>query len=186
MNSYVALLRSINVSGHNIIKMVDLKQLLSGDKLVDVQTYLQSGNIVFQSEIEKPAVIESLISGLIKDHYDYTIKVKVFTKSSFENSYNNNPFLKRTDLDLKMLYYIHLMSTPKLADFDNLKKDPRFIEEMHLVEGTIYVHYSNGYGRSKLTGTTIEKRLDVSVTARNNNTMKNLCSKLEELSTDSE
>ncbi|MGI9532560.1 DUF1697 domain-containing protein [Lutimonas sp.] len=185
MKAYVALLRSINVSGHNIIKMADLKQLLSGADLFDVHTYLQSGNVVFQSKIESTHELESLISLLIKERYDYDVRVKVFSKTAFENSYNSNPFLKRPDLDLKMLYYIHLMGYPKQQDFDRIKKDPRFVEEMHLIDDTIYVHYSNGFGRSKLTGAAFEKNLEVSVTARNNNTMKNLCIKLEGISTES-
>lgn len=185
MNAYVALLRSINVSGHNLIKMVDLKQLLSGDKLIDVQTYLQSGNIVFQSKLVEIPEIERLITGIIKNHYNYDIKVKVFSKSSFENSYRNNPFLKRSDLDLKMLYYIHLIGKPNQLDFDKIKMDPRFVEEMYLIEETVYVHYLNGYGRSKLSGATFEKKLNIPVTARNNNTMKNLCLKIEQLPSDS-
>lgn len=186
LKSYVALLRSINVSGHNIIKMADLKELLSGPELYQVQTYLQSGNIVFQSKSDNSQDLAAYISDSINNHYGYDIQVKVLDKTSFEASYNNNPFLTRNDLDLKALYYIHLLGTPRKEDFYAIKTDPRFSEEMHLNGDIIYVYYKNGFGRSKLSGAVFEKKLNLPITARNNNTMKNLCAKLAQVSNESE
>jgi len=178
---YVALLRSINVSGHHIIKMADLKMLLKRPEFVNITTYLQSGNLVFQSDIADHQQLEALITDLIKDQYAYDIKVKVIESTTFQKYFLNNPFLSSPDIDTKKLYYIHALEEADLSVFEEMKNKSKFPEEMFLVDNVIYVLYPNGFGRSKLTGALIEKNLKVSVTARNYNTMKNLCEKLEEL-----
>ena len=181
MKAYVALLRSINVSGHHIIKMADLKSLLERPEFLNLTTYLQSGNLVFQSDIADHQKLETLIADLIKDQYAYDIMVKVMESTTFQKYFLNNPFLSSPDIDTKKLYYIHVLGEAELPVFEAMKNKAKFPEEMFLVDNVIYVLYPNGFGRSKLTGTFIEKNLKLSVTARNYNTMKNLCEKLEEL-----
>ena len=181
MKAYVALLRSINVSGHHIIKMADLKNLLERPEFLNLTTYLQSGNLVFESEIENHHLLETLLADLIKDQYAYDIKVKVIESVRFQKYFLNNPFLNTPDIDTKKLYYIHVLGEAELSVFEEMKNKAKFPEEMFLVDNVIYVLYPNGFGRSKLTGTFIEKNLKLSVTARNYNTMKNLCQKLDEL-----
>ena len=181
MKAYVALLRSINVSGHHIIKMADLKNLLERPEFLNLTTYLQSGNLVFESEIENHHLLETLLADLIKDQYAYDIKVKVIESVRFQKYFLNNPFLNTPDIDTKKLYYIHVLGEAELSVFEEMKNKAKFPEEMFLVDNVIYVLYPNGFGRSKLTGTFIEKNLKLLVTARNYNTMKNLCEKLVEL-----
>jgi len=181
LKAYVALLRSINVSGHHIIKMADLKVLLARPDFLNLTTYLQSGNLVFESEIESPEMLENMLAELIKDHYGYDIKVKVYDASAFQDAYIKNPFLKVEEIDTKKLYYIHVLGQVDKATFEAIKSKVNFPEEMFLIDNTIYVYYSNGYGRSKVTGSFFEKNLKLFVTARNNNTMKNLLEKIENL-----
>ncbi len=169
------------MSGHHIIKMIDLKSLLARSEFINVSTYLQSGNLIFQSEVENHQKLEVLISDIIKEHYAYDIKVKVFDKEAFQTSYLNNPFLSNSETDLKKLYYLHVLGEPNRSDFDKIRLNDRFSEEMVLIKDTIYVYYSDGYGRSKLSGAFFEKSLKLAITARNNNTMKNLLEKLENL-----
>jgi len=161
--------------------MADLKILLERPEFVSVTTYLQSGNLVFQSDIPNHKKLETLIADLINDQYAYDIKVKVIESTIFQKYFLNNPFLSSPDIDTKKLYYIHAMEETDLPVFEEMKNKSKFPEEMFLIDNVIYALYPNGFGRSKLTGTFIEKNLKVSVTARNYNTMKNLCEKLEEL-----
>lgn len=181
MRAYVALLRSINVSGHHIIKMADLKTLLARPEFLNLNTYLQSGNLVFESEIESHEALETLLAGIIKEHYGYDIKVKVYDAFTFREIYKKNPFLAIEQIDTKKLYYIHVLGQADKAIFEAIKSKGNFPEEMFLIDNTIYVYYSNGYGRSKVTGSFFEKNLKLFVTARNNNTMKNLLEKIENL-----
>ena len=178
MEVYVALLRGINVSGHHLIKMDDLKSALSNLKLKNLTTYLQSGNLVFESDIKSCVDLENLIAKKILKVFGFDVKVTVIEKEKFLRLFSNNPFTKIPGIDLKQLYYIHLMGKPDIETFTAIQNDQRFPEKMTLHEGVIYVHYLNGYGRSKLHGSVFEKKLKISATARNHNTMKNLCEKL--------
>ena len=69
MTTYIALLRGINVSGHNKIKMVDLKQLFIDIGFLQVTTYIQSGNVVFMSEEKNSDTLENIITEKIKKHF---------------------------------------------------------------------------------------------------------------------
>lgn len=179
MKAYIAFLRSINVSGHHIIKMLDLKGMLSRPEFINLTTYLQSGNLIFESEIGNPETLENLITEIIKDHYGYDIKVKIYDALAFKNSFLKNPFLQSEKVDIKKLYYVHVLGEADQKIFETIIQNGNFQEEMFLIDNTIYVNYVNGYGRSKVTGKFFEKNLKLHVTARNHNTMKNLFEKLQ-------
>ncbi len=91
MITYVVFLRGINVSGKNIIKMSDLKEYLSANDFTSVQTYIQSGNIILKSRLDKEKV-ENEIANLIEKHFSLKIPIFVFTTDEIENSLKNNPF----------------------------------------------------------------------------------------------
>lgn len=161
--------------------MADLKVLLARPEFLNLTTYLQSGNLVFESEIESNESLEILLNEIINEHYGYYIQVKVYDALAFKETYIKNPFLAIEQIDTKKLYYIHVLGKADKATFEAIKSKGNFPEEMFLIDNTIYVHYSNGYGRSKVTGSFFEKNLKLFVTARNNNTMKNLLEKIENL-----
>lgn len=179
MAAYVGLLRGINVSGHHVMKMTDLKSILSESGLKGISTYLQSGNIVFESALDNCSELEVLISKAIYKGFGFKIKVKVIEKDTFMESFKMNPFLIRSGIDTKQLYYLHLMGVPDVNAFEALQSDPRYPEEMILQGELIYFYYPNGYGRSKLHGGIVEKKIKVSLTARNHNTMKKLATMLD-------
>lgn len=181
MEAYVALLRGINVSGHRIIKMAELKNALSHPELLELQTYLQSGNLVFKSESSNCKTLEGIITRTVKKDFGFDIQVKVFKKKQFQKAFVDNPFLDQHHIDTKQLYYIHLMDAPDPEVFDVLANDEKYPEQLSLIGNVIYVNYFNGYGKSKLHGNIIEKKLKVSATARNYNTMKKLSDMLEAL-----
>lgn len=181
MEAYVALLRGINVSGHHPMKMADLKSALSNLGLKNLATYLQSGNLVFESDIKSSSDLEKMIAIKLLEVFGFDLKVKVIAKKEFQESFSNNPFAKIAGIDLKQLYYIHFMGQPDVESFSAIQNDQKFPEKMSLHDEVIYVHYPNGYGRSKLHGSIFEKKLKLPATARNHNTMKNLCKLLEAL-----
>ncbi|MCA0931696.1 DUF1697 domain-containing protein [Lutimonas saemankumensis] len=173
MNIYIALLRGINVSGKNVMKMADLKYSLSNLNLEHLQTYVQSGNLVFRSPEEDVRILSKAISQEIYHEFNYQVAVKVIPQEEFHQGVLENPFLKRPLIDTKKLYYIHLFEKIPVEDFDHLISNYEFDEEMVLNSSgqIIYVHYKNGYGRSKLTHGFFENKLKLKVTARNHNTM---------------
>ena len=181
MAAYVALLRGINVSGHNMIKMADLKAELFHLGFQNLGTYLQSGNVVFESDLTSSTALEKLISEEILRGFGFNIMVKVIGKREFQQAYKSNPFFANSEIDTKQLYYIHLKGEPDLDVFMELQNDEKFPEQMNLEGEVIYVNYVKGFGRSKLSGNILERKLKVSATARNHNTMKKLYQMLDNL-----
>ena len=180
MGAYVALLRGINVSGHHMIKMASLQQVLSDLGFQYLNTYLQSGNIVFDTKPTRCAELEKIISDAIRTGFGFDIKVKVIPKEQFQQIFLNNPFAKNTEIDTKQLYYIHLMGQPDSTVFEQLQADESIPEQMSLFGEVIYVNYVKGYGRSKLHGGVFERKLKVSATARNHNTMAHISRMLDQ------
>lgn len=173
--TYVALLRGINVSGHNLIKMADLKKVLSPLGLENVRSYLQSGNLVFTTDQKDGQKLELLISETIKTSFDMDIPVMIIQKDRFLEIFKDNPFMDAPDKDTRFLYYIHLMGVPDGKLFNAILEDQQMTEEFYLSGEVIYAYYTNGYGRSKRNNNFFERKLKIPATARNYNTMKKLC-----------
>ena len=174
MGVFVALLRGINVSGKNIIKMAALRDALDTSDFHQLKTYLQSGNLVFQSKQTDELEIARTISSHIFISFGYDVKVKVLTKERFEQSFEKNPFLQVPDIELKQLYYIHTFGDIDSTVISEMKEDVHITEQLSEANQIIYVNYNKGYGKSKITHSFFERKLKIPVTARNNNTMKNL------------
>ena len=173
MGVYTGLLRGINVSGHNKIKMDDLKASLSSLGFANLSTYIQSGNLIFESHISSPTDLESMIEEKISADFELDVRCLVHTKKKFQYYFDHTPF-DRDEIDTKKLYYIHLEKEADPDLFDEIVNDPMHKEKMVLHKKLIYVYYPDGYGRSKLGNNFFERKLKMRATARNFNTMKNM------------
>ena len=171
MISYVALLRGINVGGHKKILMADLKVLFEKLNFKNVQTYIQSGNIIFQSNEEKIEVLESRIKDQIVVQYGFEVSVLVKTHSEIKNILNKCPFNEEIKVNS---YFILLSSIPdkKLVESMMATKYPN--EEFQIIDSCVYIYYTNGYGKAKCGTNFFERKLKVSATARNYRTLKKL------------
>lgn len=76
---YIALLRGINISGKNKISMSELKKELEENKYREVVTYLNSGNVIFETDIDNKKTIMEDIYGIIKRKFNFEIPVFVMT-----------------------------------------------------------------------------------------------------------
>jgi len=177
MSLFVVLLRGINVSGHHIIRMNDLKTSISLLGYQNIQTYLQSGNVIFTSEEKNLKKIEDELQRLIKKDFGYNVPVVVFTKEYFLKIFRNNPLLKASNFDLKKLAVVFLDQIPEKELINSFNID-NYPEKIIIVDRVIYLYYPNGIGRSKLNNKLIERKLKVIATARNWNTVSNLNQKL--------
>lgn len=179
MNYYVALLRGINVSGSNKILMLDLKEMFVQLGFANVKTYLQSGNVVFQTDSTEALKIEQQIKSEILKVFGFDISVWVLSKKSFSKIYKNNPFLNNKELDFKMIYTVFLKKTPDSQLFNKIKYNSDYPEEMVLDGKSIYMYYVNGYGRSKVNNNFFEAKLKVIATTRNWRTVTNINNLME-------
>ena len=173
MPTYIALLRGINVSGQKKIKMADLRTHLSELGYGNLQTYIQSGNIVFSSAEEDAAVLEGQIHEKIKEKYGFEVPVLVLQPEDFTAVLDRNPMQEERH-DRKRLYVTFLASEPvpeKKAKLSELDYSP---EEYVLDGKVIYFFSPTGYGRAKMNNNFFEQKLKVKATTRNWNTVNKL------------
>ena len=168
MTTQIALLRGINVGGNNIIKMAELRVLLTSLGYGDVRTYIQSGNCIFQSDAE-PCVLQDQIAQAIEAQYGFRPAVLVMSADLMQAAVDASPFPEVPD-DPKSLH-LYFLSTPAeaadLAKLEALKIDS---ENYHLTNTVFYLNTPEGMARSKL-GAGAEKALGVAATARNLNSV---------------
>ncbi len=165
METYIALLRGINVSGQKKIKMADLKVHLSELGFQDIQTYIQSGNIIFRTSKTASKSLENNIYEKIKEKYDFEVPVLVKTTEEFASILKNIPF--PTIKDYSKLYFTLLNKKPSLELVKKLKEVDYSPEAYFIDNKVIYVYVPNGYGRAKINNNFFEKKLKVSATTRN-------------------
>lgn len=180
MTTHLALLRGINVSGHNMIKMDALKTTLEAIGFQNVQTYIQSGNVFVDTNEENPAKVGFQIKQEIFKVFGHEVPIVVITKSDLENSFKNNIFLKETDVDTKKLYVAFVSIALRSDNINDLKMSQVKPDEAHIDESRIYIKYSVGAGKTRFDQKYIEKKLNVTATIRNWNTVTQLLKIFEE------
>lgn len=170
MNQFVCLLRGINVSGKNSIKMGALKEVFELLGFTSVYTYIQSGNVVFTSKNDNRLQLETMISAKITEIFQLNIAVFVFGKNGFNVIVSENFFLKNINIDTKKLHVTFMSQSPESTAIAELMAINFGSDEFKIVQNIIYLYCSNGYGNTKLTNTFFEKKLKVNCTTRNWNT----------------
>ena len=166
MNTYVAVLRGINVSGQRIIAMKDLKSLFQKAGFENVMTYIQSGNIVFGSSEKNSKKLEKEISELIENHYNFSVPVLVISEEEMKNIYTNNPYIEQKR-DIMKLHVTFLEKTPDAKLIASIR-DEKYQSDEFVIDGsTIYLYCPDGYGMTKFSTTFFEKKLGVPATTRN-------------------
>lgn len=155
MPTFIALLRAINVGGHTMLAMSDLKATCEALGFTNVRTLLNSGNVIFEAKKSDALKLEKALGGP---------RVMLRTPAELARVIERNPWKREGS----MLHVMFLDGKPaKNLDWPGP-------EEIHLDGEHLYLYYPNGAGRSKLTNALLEKRLGVSGTARNWNTVLKL------------
>jgi uncharacterized protein (DUF1697 family) len=167
MPRFVALLRGINVSGHRRIAMAALRDSLAAAGLRDVQTYLQSGNVVFEADEEDPAVVAAAVQARIATDFGHQVEVFVLPCSEVARIASSNPFASPADLDERWFHATFLFRPATQAAFAALKLPAGPGEQAVLSDGVIFLFMPNGYGRSKLVNSYFEGALHTPATTRN-------------------
>jgi uncharacterized protein (DUF1697 family) len=174
MTTFVSLFRGINVGGHQKIRMDELKDLHESLGLKDVVTYIQSGNVVFTSDDADLAQLPAQIEDGFAEKFGFRVKVMVRTSAELSDIIANNPFQNQHTKESKWVVVMFLATRPERTAFEDLQKTYAGPEELCLIGQELYIYYANGIGRSKLTGTLIEKKLKTIGTGRNWNTILQL------------
>jgi len=180
MTTHLALLRGINVSGHNMMKMEALKTMLENIGFTNVRTYLQSGNVFVDSEEESASKVGFIIKQEIFKVFGHEVPTIVITKEDLELCFKNSPYLKEKDIDTKKLYVAFVSTELKKENINDLKISQFKPDEASIDGSRIFIKYAVGAGKTRLEGKYIEKKLNVIVTMRNWNTVTNLLKMYEE------
>lgn len=171
MPVYIALLRGINVSGQKLIKMTDLKELFQSLECNNVKTYIQSGNVVFESAETEPSNFESQIMQRISGKYGFDVEVMVRTVEEFGRIIENNPFPEAEGNKLYISFFRKPQQEIPFEELDKVKSD----SEVYLFfESVMFLYCPEGYGITKLSNPFIEKKLKTVATTRNLNTVMKL------------
>ncbi|MDI5950920.1 DUF1697 domain-containing protein [Flavobacterium yafengii] len=180
MTTHLALLRGINVSGHNMIKMEALKTTLEAIGFQNVLTYIQSGNVFVDTEEESPAKVGFLIKQEIFKVFGHEVPIVVIAKEDLEACFKNNPFLKEKDIDIKKLYVAFISTTLQSTSMNDLKISQFKPDEASIDGSRIFIKYAVGAGKTRFDQKYIEKKLNVTATIRNWNTVTQLLKMYEE------
>jgi uncharacterized protein (DUF1697 family) len=172
MATFVALLRAVNVGGQTV-RMADLRRGLDGLGFGLVQTYVQSGNIVFEAEGAEPRGHAAAIERLISRDHGLEAKVLVLTAREMAAIAAANPFVD-AGADQKTLHVTFLFELPDAAAFAALALPAQNGEQAALIGQVVYLHLPHGYGRSKLSNAFFERALKTPATTRNWRTVTTL------------
>ena len=166
--TYIALLRGINVGG-KVLKMADLREAVAGLGFEDIQTYLQSGNMVFRAPKAGDGALAKRISDAIRDHKAMDVTVMVRDAAEWNAIVSGNPYAQAGEFP-KTVHAFILDQMPEASRLDMLRAKEAGREEWQILDGTLYLHTPDGFGKSVLGGI-VERILKVPMTARNWNTV---------------
>lgn len=170
-NTYISLLRGINISGKKLIKMSDLKSILSEIGLENVITYIQSGNIIFQYENVENSIVSEKISKIIFDKYGFDVPVITLNRDELLKITSENPFLNEDIEKVHITFLSEIPSNDNIKKINSINVEP---DKFIIVDKAIYIFYTDKYGKTKLVTNFFENKLKVKATDRNIKTINKL------------
>jgi uncharacterized protein (DUF1697 family) len=171
MQTYIVLLRGINVSGQKLVKMDALRAMLTALGYSDVKTYIQSGNAVVKKNNTDADAVAAEIKAAIEATFGFDVPTQVRSQQEVEAIIEQHAFRSLSDDTSKVLLIALLSEKPdneRVVLLESIAFDP---EKLHIADRFISLYYPEGSGKSKLTNTFIESKLKVSATTRNLNTL---------------
>ena len=162
---YVALLRGVNVGGKNKLPMADLRDIFAEAGCAAVETYIQSGNVVFKAALDLAERVPEIVTRCIHRRFGYETAVVVRSKEEMRQVVASNPF--DTSGDPRFLHVAFLENTPGAEAVSRLDPE-RSPPDAFAVRGrNVHLHYPDGVARSKLTNEYLAAQLQTVSTMRN-------------------
>ena len=165
-SAFVALLRGIYVGGKNMLPMSALVAMFEAAGCAAVESYIQSGNVVFKADKALADDMPMLVGKRITKQFGYEIPIVMRSARELEHVARTNPFLK-PGVDINLLYVAFLSERPdarRVAGLDPGRSPP---DEFAVIGSEIYLHLRNGAGKTKLTNAYFDSKLATISTMRN-------------------
>lgn len=166
MPKYIAILRGINVGGKRKIPMAGLRALFAELGFTKVKTYIQSGNVIFESE-DNHAYLANETTKAIKLKFGFEVPVIIRTEEEWRSIAANNPYLKKKDIAFEHLYVTFLSQTPFPSDIESIKVLDFAPDGFKVIGKNIYGYSEGPFHKSKLSNNFFEKKLNTSASTRN-------------------
>lgn len=163
---FIALLRGINVSGRNRVPMAELKAHCAELGWAEAQTYIQSGNVVFDAD-GAPSAHESALEKLIEKKFGLSIPVIVRRGKDWPAYVKGNPFLEAAEQEPNRLMLCLSKAEPRPDAVQGLAQRAKDGEKLALVRDALWIHYAAGAGTTKLSPSLLDRLVGSPVTARN-------------------
>ena len=175
MPTHVALLRGINLGGHNKVAMADLREVVTSLGHADVATYIQSGNVVFSTSQTDTAALAAALEQSIATVLGVTARVVVLSREELAQVARDNPY--SAEPNPKCVHAVFLNGEPGVEVSDRVATAQQQVSRQgsrdtaQVIGRTIFLHTPDGYGRSDLAAALVKlgqrKTDDVAGTARN-------------------
>lgn len=178
MAKYISILRGINVGGKRKILMADLRALYKKLGFTNVTTYIQSGNVIFESKKKKN--LEEIITKAIKSQYDFDVPVIIRTVEEWQTAFHNNTFTKDKNIAIERLVLTFLKEEPIEENLEKIKTYDYSPDKFHIIGREIFIYCEGKYHQTKLSNNFFEKKLKVAATTRNWKTVTKLLEMVNE------
>lgn len=166
MQTFISFLRGINMTGHNSIKMADLAKLYTSLGFKNVETFIQSGNVIIDADMSELEISLKIEAEILRK-FNYNVPVMVRTVQEIKDLYSTNPFLNEENFNPARMAVIFLL---KETTAEQIQKviDIEYPPDRFEISGKeIYIYCPNGFGRSKIYTNFFEKKMGVVGTGRN-------------------
>jgi len=165
MKTFLSILRGINVGGQKKVPMAELKILYEELNFKNVKTFIQSGNVIFQTKNAKD--LSKRIEQKILNTYHFNVPVIIRTTEEMQNIINENQFHKEGNININKLHVTFLADYPAQARIDEIVKSNFEPDRFYIAGKEVYLYCPDGYGSTKLTTNFFESRLKVIASTRN-------------------
>jgi uncharacterized protein (DUF1697 family) len=180
MPIYISMLRGINVGGHKRIKMDDLRKSFEALGLEKVETYIQSGNVVFKAgKLSTPVLSQRIEKQILRD-FGFSALVISRTADEMGKAISSNPFLRVREIDPQKLHVTFLSEAPRPAALKKLADLTAAPDQCRSLDREIYFYLPNGVFQSVLMKSPVDRILSVVTTTRNWKTVNQLLRMCEE------
>ncbi|HYN25137.1 MAG TPA: DUF1697 domain-containing protein [Pyrinomonadaceae bacterium] len=177
MPKYVAFLRAINVGGH-VVKMDHLRQLFEALGFSNVETFIASGNVIFDSTSKSPKTLERKIESLLRETFGYAVAAFIRSTSELASIAEYKPFDdSELDADGNALYIAFTAHEPSTESKQKLLTFMTEVDDFQVYGREVYWLSRKKISESKFSGVQLERTLGMPATVRNANTVKRIALK---------
>ena len=170
---YIALLRGINVGGHKVIKMADLKAMFESLGFANVRTFIQSGNVLFETK-DNGKQLRPRIQKELKATFGFDVTVVIRTAAEMKKIIESSPFSADSLAEGETLHVALLAGTPTPDAVESLLDTRSDVDDFHLVGNEVYILLRQSSRQSLFSNSFLERKLGVAATTRNWQTMTKL------------